>query len=180
MSEYHKCAKSSPTCAGLNKGISGYHACAKSKKCGVKNKEKPKKLEERVIEKKSKELKKYKDMYLNERKQKHNEYRILLLDALDTSNRTLTESSKLMLKVSNKFNKDIRELGKKYNVNLTLEETRDIYKKEYEKEKKDRDKKEKKRQKLTQKAEDAVFKVIRRKKELGKRRDGTKKIKLII
>ena len=66
--EYHKCAKASPTCCGLSKGISGYHACAKLKKCGVnsakpKPKPKPKKsLEERVKIrlskiKKSKELK---------------------------------------------------------------------------------------------------------------------------
>ena len=66
VGEYHKCAKASPTCAGLNKGISGYHACAKLKKCGAnsaKPKPKPKKsLEERVKIrlskiKKSKELK---------------------------------------------------------------------------------------------------------------------------
>jgi len=30
---YHTCAKATPSCSGLNKGIKGYHECAKKKNC---------------------------------------------------------------------------------------------------------------------------------------------------
>ena len=50
MPEYHTCAKSTPSCKGLKSGISGYHACARTKLCGKKN------IEARKIQQKKKNI----------------------------------------------------------------------------------------------------------------------------